>query len=84
MKNKKKNIHHFPFPHDVNLNSPSIFGKRHLNFRCMTPWRFIQNSHFLCTRKQYSLAYLEDFSPSDLDYNINYTDPSYSEQNMGR
>jgi hypothetical protein len=27
---------------------------------------------------------LEDFSPSDLDYNINYTDPSYSEQNMGR
>jgi hypothetical protein len=63
---KSKTFHHSPSLHDVSLSSPSIFGKHRLNFRCMTPWRFIQNSHFLCARKQYSLSYFEDFLPQIL------------------
>jgi hypothetical protein len=63
---KSKSIHHSPSPHDVSLSSPSIFGKHRLNFRCMTPWRFIQNSNFSCARKQYFLAYFEDFFPQIL------------------
>ena len=60
---KSKTIHHSSSPHDVSLSSPCMFGKHRLNFRCMTPWRFIRNGNCWCALKQYSLVCFADFFP---------------------
>jgi hypothetical protein len=57
-----KTIHHSPSPHDVSLSSPSIFGKHRLNFRCMTPRRIIQNSHFYVLANNIPLLLWRTFS----------------------
>jgi hypothetical protein len=50
----------------------------------MTPWRFIWISHFWCALKTIFPCLLRWFFPSDLDYNISYTNPYYLKQRSGR
>jgi hypothetical protein len=76
---KSKTIYQFPSPYDVSLSSANIV-------QISVVWHHggvFETVIFMCSRTIFPFLFRGFFS-SDLDYNISYTDPSYSEQNSGR
>jgi hypothetical protein len=81
---KSKTIHHSPSPHDVSLSSPNIYWQTSFKFPFYdTMALYSKQSFFMCLQTIFPCLF-RGFFPSDLDYNISYTDPRYLEQTSGK